>query len=458
MSDPLSIAASIAGIVSLSAEVFQRVSKFIREAKDAQKSLRELADQIRNLSGILQNLYLLALSLENEETPTIFKAYHIHTCSQILFEMEDVTKKALQDFHKEKSRAMLRSLKWPFSIDATRSLAARLANSCDTLRLALSADTLRKLLECLASQDELKSGIGLLSQKLDRVSTIQTRIELNKKRKETISFFLQVNPQNLFQASLRLRQPLTGLWLTESDPTFQNWRRLPHSAIWLSGIPGAGKTVLCAVAIDDILQLTHDDDSTAVAFFFCDYKTSESQKLPNILSSIAVQLAQQKDAAFTHLETYFADLHPQNGLQRQPEVNELQELLSDICSEYEKVFVFIDGIDECGNAVEEITAGMRVFADNCLSLSIAIFSRKEPAIEEELADTFGHVEIAARKEDIDLYVRAEMTTNKTFKRLGVEKPELAALIKDRLINGARGMFVTLLSEPRRKPAANLCFT
>ncbi|KAH0427673.1 ankyrin repeat protein [Colletotrichum camelliae] len=440
MSGPLSIAASIAGIVSLSAEVFQRVSKFVKEAKDAQKSLRELADQIRNLSGILQNLYLLASSLENENTPTILKAYHIHNYSQILFEIEDVTKKALQDFNKGKTSAVFRSLKWPFSIDATRSLAARLASSCDTLKLALSVDTMRKLLECLASQDELKSGLGLLSQKLDRVSTIQARIELNKKRKETIGFFLQVNPQNIFQASLRLRQPLTGLWLTESDPTFQKWRSIPHSAIWLSGMPGAGKTVLCAVAIDEMLQLTRGDDSTAVAFFFCDYKSQESRELVNLLSSVAVQLAQQKDAAFAHVESYFASLNPQDGLQRQPEVDELQEVLSDVCSEYERVFVIIDGLDECGTAVEEIAAGVRVFADNCLSVSIAVLSRNEPEIEEELADPFDHVEISARKEDIDLYVRAEMTTRKKLKRLAFENPELAALIKDKLINGAGGMF------------------
>lgn len=454
MSDPLSIAASIAGIVSLSAEVFQRVSRFIKEAKGAQKSLRELADQIRNLSGVLQNLYLLASSLENEDTPTIFKAYHIHNCSQIPFEIEDITKKALQDFNNGKTSAVFRSLKWPFSIDTTEFLAARLASSCDTLKLALSADTLRKLLECLASQDELKSGLGLLSQKLDRVSAIQARIELNKKRKEVVGFFLQVNPQNMFQASLRLRQPLTGLWLTESDPTFQQWRSTPHSAIWLSGIPGAGKTVLCAVAIDEMLQLTRGDNSTAAAFFFCDYKNPDSQKLVNLLSSVAVQVAQQKDAAFAHLENYFASLNPQDGLQRQPEVDELQELLSDVCAEYERVFVIVDGLDECGSAVEEITAGVRLFADSCLSVSIAIFSRKEPEIEEELANAFGYIEIAARKEDLDLYVRAEMINRKQLRRLGWQNQELAALIKDKLVNGASGMLVSPFSETYRKPKAH----
>lgn len=93
MSDPLSIAGSIAGIVQLSASVFQQVSKFVKDAKGAEKAVKDLADQTRNLSGVLQNLALLASSLDQESSASAFKAQHLHTCRETLLAVKKKKKK-----------------------------------------------------------------------------------------------------------------------------------------------------------------------------------------------------------------------------------------------------------------------------------------------------------------------------------------------------------------------------
>ncbi|OHF02494.1 hypothetical protein CORC01_02189 [Colletotrichum orchidophilum] len=331
MSDPLSIAGSIAGIVQLSAAVFQQVSKFVRDAKGAEKTVKDLADQTRNLSGVLQNLALLASSLEQETTTSAFKAHHLHACRQTLLDIEKRLKKPLSGFDDGSRRqVMYRSLKWPFSADDTKGLLKQIEGHRDTISLALSTDTLEGMLKCLERQDTIIGSLGSLSQKVERLTEIQTRIGDTSKRREIIDYFLKVNPQSNLQTSNRLRQPLTGLWLTESDPSFLKWLALPHSGLWLSGIPGAGKTILSGVVINEILQKS--SDSTAVAFFYCDYKSSASQQLVNILCALAAQLGQQNNRAFGFLESYHGRLKSANGLGREPETQELQDLISDISS------------------------------------------------------------------------------------------------------------------------------
>ncbi|KAF6793718.1 ankyrin repeat protein [Colletotrichum sojae] len=387
MADPLSIAASVAGIVQLSVDVFQRV------------------------------------------------------CKQTLSEIEKRLEKAQDDFDgqsRTRTRAVLRSLRWPFSADETKSLVSNSAGHRSTLELALSAETLGKLLQSLASQDEINGGLNSLMQKFDRLSAIQTRAEMSEKRRETVETFLKVNPQANFHTSRRLRQPMTGLWLTESNLTFQKWRDIPHSAIWLSGIPGAGKTLLSGAVIEEILQLSND--STAVAFFYCDYKNDESKKLTNLMSALAVQLAQQNDAAFELLEAHHHALTARTGLKADPDAEGLHRLISQMSALYKKVYIIIDGLDEYENNVPEVTAGLTELRDNCSSVSMAVFSRDEQEIREELEEDFAHVEIAAHTEDLDLYVRAEMSTRKQPKKLAQTNPRLREEIREKLVGGAQGMF------------------
>ncbi|KAF3797830.1 hypothetical protein GCG54_00002373 [Colletotrichum gloeosporioides] len=439
MSDPLSIAASVAGVVSLSAAVFQQVTKFAKEAKNAEKNVKELASQTRNLSGVLQNLALLASSLEDQDSATTFRAHHLYACSNTLYKIEERLKKAEDDFQTgNKAKAVIRSLRWPFSADETKSLIADLATHRSTLELALSAETLDKLLQSLAIQNELKVGLDILSRKVDRIKEVQSRVEIDDRRRKVIDFFLKVNPQPNFQTAMRLRQPLTGLWLTESNQNYLKWRDIPSSSLWLSGIPGAGKTVLCGVVIDEILQMS--DESTAVAFQFCDYKNDDSQKLVNILCVIAVQLSQQNEEAFSLLEDQFALLNPSGGLSKEPEIEALVALIQKLSSLFHRVFLIVDGVDECGTSMGKVAAELRRLSEVCRSLSLAIFSRDEQEINEELSETSMHIEIAAHSKDIDLYVCAEMGKRRQLKKIRLQSPDLAEEIREKLVNGAQGMF------------------
>lgn len=438
MSNPLSIAASVAGIVSLSAAVFQQVSKFVKKAKGAESNVKELANQTRNLSGVLHNLALLASALEDQDSAATFKAHQLYACSQTLFEIEKRLKKAEYAFQTgSKTRNALRSLKWPFSVDETKSLISDMAAHRGTLELALSADTLERVVHILQSQEKIQKSVELVSRKLDRMSAVQTRVTMDSRRKEVFQYFLKVNPQPKFQIALRLRQVFTGLWLTQRDPTFQTWRNTHHSCLWLHGIPGAGKTVLCGVVIEEILQ--QSTATTAVAFHFCSYGVKDSQNVVSILCSIAAQLTQQNEAAFDLLDDFFTLLQPDGGLPSDPDVNLIRGLINKLCSLYERVFLVINGLDECGEVIGQVAKELRLVFDSCPSMSIGVFSRNEQEIHEELAEAFVMIEITARSEDIEIFVHAEMGKRRQLKRIGLQNPSLAVDIREKLVNGAHGM-------------------
>ncbi|KAF4502587.1 hypothetical protein FAGAP_1173 [Fusarium agapanthi] len=211
MAEAIGLAAIIAGLVQLTGSVLKQVTKFCKEAKDALSKAQDLATQTRDLAGIFESLMLLASALVERDSNPALKPQHFESCQKTLYEINTRLDKALSDFD---------------------DLVAELANHRANLHLTLSADSMDALMKSLAKQDEIHSMI-------ERRISFETRVELNKRRKEVMNFFLQVKPQDYLDVSRELRHEATGSWLISDDST---------------GIPGSGKTVLCGLVIETGLE------------------------------------------------------------------------------------------------------------------------------------------------------------------------------------------------------------
>ncbi|KAM0344975.1 hypothetical protein ACHAPU_006854 [Fusarium lateritium] len=432
MAEAIGLAASIAGLVQLTGSVFKLVTKFCREAKDAPSKAQELATQTRELAGIFENLRLLASSLEMRNSNPSLKTHHLDSCQRTLDEINTTLNKAQADFDSGKSaKRFARRLKWPFSLSETKDLVSELANHRATLQLALSADSMDALLKSLSKQDEI---LNMIERKL----SFDTRVQLNKRRKEVIDFFLRVKPQDYLDVCRELRHEATGSWLTSDDSTFSEWIDGANSKLWLSGIPGSGKTVLCGLVIETVLA--QGDDSTAVCYAFCDYKNANTCLPENIVSALAVQLGLQGEEAFDLLEEYYDMLHPDESLPTQPKLDDLLELVECMAEVYEKVFVIVDGLDECGSHVSRMTQALKSVTDRSGTVSAAFFSRKEEEIREELEGQFEHIEVSAHTKDLEDYTLAEVGKRRVLKRLEETNPVLYKDILHTLVQGAQGMF------------------
>ena len=263
MADPLSVSASIAGLVTITDAVLSRTFRYVKAVKGAPNELSALASAMGALSGILHNLSLVAFQLEGEPFDTTIQANHIHSCLQTLDKVKKILDK-LDSSTGGHSMKPIQRLSWPFSVSEAKDLCIEVEGHKTTLSLALTADGLSGLLRALSKQKDLQSGIHGIKSELQQKREIETCIAISKERRKVLDWIQPYDPCQNHEMSLRLRHPGTGLWLTESGE-FKSWLTSSPARLWCYGIPGAGKTVLASSIIQDALG--RSCPNIAVSFF-----------------------------------------------------------------------------------------------------------------------------------------------------------------------------------------------
>ncbi|KUJ07771.1 uncharacterized protein LY89DRAFT_742543 [Mollisia scopiformis] len=458
--DGLSVAASVAGIVQLADTIFTRLQRYAKAVKHASKDIRNLSDQIRELSMLLHHLKLIVNGLEEEEEEereeaglsrdesssnlADFRLHHVSSCYTTLRGIEDKLDKYLPKGQEHRRfKQALRDLKWPFSASDIKELLAEVEAHKRNIHLALSGETLAVVFKTLSRQDDLAAGIEEIKANQNERWAMQVRIHLDKKKEDVLAFFCKVDPSSNHRMSLKLRHPMTGLWVTEGLK-FQAWLVTRNSKLWLSGIPGAGKTVIAACVIEEAMKRSSQDH--AVAYFYCDYKDEEKQKPVEILGSLANQLAKLNEEAYSKLEQLYHGCHTNKSSGAcAPKPEELLSTINEMASCFDEVSVLVDGLDECGRThtpqIVQLLAGL---ASGRSSNTRTLFlSRDEPEISAILKEEYTHLRIEAHSEDLRLYVTAEIETrqHKTGReQLRIRSAGLKDEITKTLIERAGGMF------------------
>ncbi|KAJ3538616.1 hypothetical protein NM208_g5829 [Fusarium decemcellulare] len=446
--DPLSISASIAGLVSLADLVYRASSKYVRGFKEAREGVQNLSREIKNLSLVLHNLSLVAFDLEESQPPDSsqqtsgIRPHHLHDCQQLLMKLEkSLFKKETQLDSKSRLERLQGHLKWPFSSDETKELIQDVQRHKQTIDLALGAESLSKLKTLLSRQSDTNDRVEEVRRTVEELLKVQTKIADDKRHNDVLSVFEKASPHREFETNRKLRHDLTGLWLTEG-PDFQDWYTTPGSKIWFTGIPGAGKSVLAAAIIEECLRRNAVHSGTGLAYFFCTYRDESTHSATSILSSLCAQLALQNESAFRKLEEYYDELRSDRYLPREPSAEGLTKVLHRMGTVYSRVYLVVDGLDECG---DHVATSVRKLASLVTSqpdvvISLALLSRDEILIREILEDRFQNVEIAAHTEDIGLYVASELEQRITRRELRLGDLSLKDQILNRLVDGAKGMF------------------
>jgi len=157
--DPLSLSASIAGLISITDMIAGRSYKYIKEARGASKEIQKLLEEITDLFGILNSLRLVASRYQDEDFDSTMQSQHIYTCHMLLEKIKVRLDKAdpsqvdeSKSPFRQKASSLGRTLIWPFSSAETKGLIADVAKQRTTLSLALAADGMNALIESLSQQ------------------------------------------------------------------------------------------------------------------------------------------------------------------------------------------------------------------------------------------------------------------------------------------------------------------
>ncbi len=62
--------------------------------------------------------------------------------------------------------------------------------------------------------------------------------------------------------------------------------------LFCPGIPGAGKTILTSIVVDDLHTRFQNNERIGIAYLYCNFRRQEEQRAGDLLASLLKQLAQ----------------------------------------------------------------------------------------------------------------------------------------------------------------------
>ncbi|KAG8532186.1 uncharacterized protein KY384_003827 [Bacidia gigantensis] len=200
-------------------------------------------------------------------------------------------------------------------------------------------------------------------------------------------------------------------------------------SLWMTGIPGSGKSYLCSFLIEHL----HTRKDQSCLYYFCAHYASAEATCSKILRTIFIQLLRQNpDAAILVHERF---LQSNSGRS----ISALEKMLVEIISSVKTTFIVVDGLDELRPSIQEdILKSLRALTRSQAQCKVLISSRLEPQIRRYM--TKNHIQIREQTVNaIQIFIKEEV------KYLQLRHPEmdqaLGSLIESRLQERAKGMFL-----------------
>lgn len=232
----------------------------------------------------------------------------------------------------------------------------------------------------------------------------------------------------------------TGKWLLES-PEFKEWIETSKT-LFCPGMPGAGKTILTSVVIDELNTRFQNDKSIGVAYLYCNFRRQHEQRADELLASLLKQLIQRQRSIPNSVQRLY------NRYKWEKKQISFDEILSSLRSVattiYSRVFIIVDALDECqvsdSGRTKFLEAILNLQAECKTRINIFVTSRFIPEIKERFTDAIQR-EIVAHPDDVRRYLDGHI---QGLPRCVRQSPDLQDEIKDRISNSVDGMYVMLI--------------
>ena len=184
---------------------------------------------------------------------------------------------------------------------------------------------------------------------LNSVSRTEANVETMKSkldRRENLDILNWLEPIDYAPQQsdyISRQQPGTGRWLLDSAD-FRTWLGTCKQTLFCPGIPGAGKTILTSIIVDDLITRFQNDSTINIAYIYCNFRRKDEQKINDLLTSLLKQLAHGQSSLLDSLK----DLYNRHKVKRtRPSLDETLRSLHSVAAMYSRVFIVVDALDEC---------------------------------------------------------------------------------------------------------------
>ncbi|KFY74396.1 hypothetical protein V499_05573 [Pseudogymnoascus sp. VKM F-103] len=418
--DPLSITASIIAVVQLTSVIIG----CLNDLKDTSKDRAQCAIEISNVSDLLVTLmYRLDEVSSNDGWygEVLALAAANGPIDQYRSALEQLKSKFTSS---ASSRTNIGGvLSWKFSKEEVANILMRI-------------ERLKSLTQIALEMDHFKLSQALKIDTTVITNTVRSLQESQvSEQYRVITDWLSSTDFPAQQSDfIGRRQEGTGQWFVVS-PEFTNWLQGTKEDLFCPGIPGAGKTMIAAIAVDHIWK-AFQGDNVGVAYVYCNYKRRETQTTTDLLAAILKQLVQERPL-YGKPVTALHMLH--TGRRTRPSLDEICTALDSVLSNYSKAYIVIDALDECSDSdgtrseLLAILRGLQAKTDTRLMVTSRFVSRIE-----QLFEGSPMLEIRASEADVKRFVAGQLH------RLPMcvqRDPELQAETQDGIVLAVDGMFL-----------------
>jgi hypothetical protein len=459
MADPFGTGAGIVGVIGLAIQITQVVVQFGVDWKDAPDKVKTFMAELGTLRTVLSetntNIILnpdFAAAFQNRPSLLLSQLGPNASLTTDTNLMLEICRRELDSMLKElKQRGQGHRLGWErlkgaFLAKDTRDSVENLCRQCQTLNNMLSIDaavlgatTYKEVREARKEQQEwhqaeaeislvIRSGVGESNRR-------QENQERQHERQAILDWLTPIDyapQQNDFIAR---RQEGTGQWLLDSVQ-FQTWLETDKQTLFCPGIPGAGKTILTSIVVEELTTRFHNDKSIGIAYLYCNFRRQDEQKIDDLLASLLKQLAEYQPSRPGSVK----DLYDRHKTKRtRPPLNEISGSLQAVATLYSRVFIIVDALDEC-----QVSDGCRQrFLSGLFNLQAKckanLFATSRPISSVEKAfEGNPMLEIRASEEDVRRYLDGHMFRLPGFV---ARSPELQEEIKTDIVKAVDGMYV-----------------
>lgn len=231
------------------------------------------------------------------------------------------------------------------------------------------------------------------------------------------------------------RQEGTGQWLLDSTE-YEAWRGAARPTLFCPGIPGAGKTMMSSIVIDDLQQHLENEHQVGMAYIFCNFKRQSEQSPTDLFAGLLKQLVENQPVLPDVLETLY-EHHSRR--KTRPTFHELSRILSQVMSHFGRVYLIIDALDECAMGDSSRDRMLREIFRMQKQGPISLFatSRFNPEIQHLFRGELS-LEIRASKDDIAKFLAEHLSELPTCVQDDVT---LQKSIMSEVIRASEGMYV-----------------
>lgn len=198
-------------------------------------------------------------------------------------------------------------------------------------------------------------------------------------------------------------------------------------------MPGAGKTMIAAIAVDHLLK-TVQSSSIGIAYVYCNYKAQEEQGTSNLLAAILKQLVQARPSLVDPVNRLYMQ-HVNQGTR--PSVEDIFKALLDVLAKFSAVHVVIDAVDECRESDGTRNLFLAKLRDlqAKTDLRIMFTSRMIPDIVNEFKTAL-RLEVRASDEDVKRFIAGQVHR---LPRCIQRDAALQRMVQDKLTEAVSGM-------------------